>query len=77
MARGVILSIIRKRTRKAPRAEAMRYREYNGHYYYRCDNNHEVQVTDIEYFNAMGRLALAESSERGPRTILRKRNHNS
>jgi hypothetical protein len=55
----------------------MRYREYNGRYYYRCDNNREVQVTDIEYFNAMGRLALAESSERGPRTILRKRNHNS
>tara|TARA_Y100000034_G_C6631807_1_gene275857 strand:+ start:307 stop:546 length:240 start_codon:yes stop_codon:yes gene_type:complete len=77
MARGEILSINRKRTRKAPREEAKRYREYNGHYYYRCDNGHEVQVTDIEYFNAIGRLAHAEARDRGPRIILRKNNTNS
>ena len=83
MANGLIHSIVRtERKRKAPREEAMRYREYkdsdgNVYYYYRATNGQEVQVTDIEYYNAMGRLAQAVSRDRGPRIILRKRNSNS
>ena len=77
MARGKILSINRKRTRKSPRAEAKRYREANGHYYYRATNGQEVEVTDIEYYNAMGRLAHAEARDRGPRIILRKNNNSN